>query len=516
MKSKVLVSVMSVTSLSFVALASATDIAVPQDAPTIQAAIDLAQDGDRVLVSPGTYAEQINLAGKSITLESTDGAAVTAIDGEGNLGYVITMTSGEDVLLRGFTVTGGFGEGGSIDGPGAGPGGGMLVEGASITIENSVVTGNAGIEGGGVFITEGDAIIRESRFENNQALHGGGLYIQQGNLTVENSEFENNFASSNGGAIAIFWLTDATITDSDFIGNDCHSFGGAIYANHAEIDFDRLTIIDNGTAEEGEHGGWTVSALGGGGIYTTATNGRINASRVLNNVAFAGTGLYIAGSGTVEIINTLIAENGSVCGCGQGAVYANSSNPVLTNNTIVKNGGFFGIFTTYNAFPIVRNTIIAGQINGLDSQSPTAGNGETDVAFSLLQGNPFAANVGTGNIIVEAFPFLDAGNDFAPIEGSAAINAGDNSALPEDITTDLLGNSRIINGTVDFGAIEFGASPPEETIIGDMTGDGTVGVEDLLMLLAAWGECHGHCPADMNGDGHVDVADLMMLFANWG
>lgn len=53
-------------------------------------------------------------------------------------------------------------------------------------------------------------------------------------------------------------------------------------------------------------------------------------------------------------------------------------------------------------------------------------------------------------------------------------------------------------------------------IIGDMTGDGTVGVEDLLMLLAAWGECHGHCPADMNSDGHVDVTDLMMLLANWG
>lgn len=508
-----LVSVMSVTSLSFVAIASAADILVPQDSATIQAAIDLAQDGDRVLVSPGTYAEQINFAGKNITLESTDGAEVTTIDGEGNVGYVITLTSGEDVLLRGFTVTGGFGEAGSM---GAGPGGGMLVEGASITIDNALVTGNAGIEGGGVSIIEGDAIIRESRFENNQALHGGGLYIQQGNLTVEDSEFESNFASQFGGAMAIFWLTDATVIDSDFIGNDANSFGGAIYANHAEIDFNRLAIIDNGTAEEGEHGGWTTSTFGGGGIYTTSTNGRINASRVVNNVAFAGTGLYIAGSGTVEVINSLIAENGLVCGCGQGAVYANSSSPVLTNNTIVKNGGFFGIFTTYNAFPIVRNTIVAGQVNGLDSQSPTAGNGLTDIDSSLLQGNPFAANVGTGNIVVEEFPMLDADNDFAPTEGSAAINAGDNNAVPADITTDLLGNARIVNGTVDIGAIEFGASPPEENIIGDMTGDGTVGSMDLLMLLAAWGECHGHCPADINGDGTVDGADLMILLAHWG
>jgi len=49
---------------------------------------------------------------------------------------------------------------------------------------------------------------------------------------------------------------------------------------------------------------------------------------------------------------------------------------------------------------------------------------------------------------------------------------------------------------------------------GDVNGDGIVNVEDLLALLASWGEPGG--PADINGDGIVDVVDLLILLENWG
>ena len=54
--------------------------------------------------------------------------------------------------------------------------------------------------------------------------------------------------------------------------------------------------------------------------------------------------------------------------------------------------------------------------------------------------------------------------------------------------------------------------------LGDLDGDGVVGVADLLLLLAAWGPCADcdDCPADLNGDCTVGVADLLILFANWG
>ncbi|MCH8316682.1 MAG: hypothetical protein IIA64_11980 [Planctomycetes bacterium] len=54
--------------------------------------------------------------------------------------------------------------------------------------------------------------------------------------------------------------------------------------------------------------------------------------------------------------------------------------------------------------------------------------------------------------------------------------------------------------------------------LGDLDGDGSVGVKDLLLLLGNWGLCppKGDCPADLNGDGSVGVADLLILLGNWG
>ena len=46
------------------------EIQVPSQYPTIQAAIDASQDGDVIIVQPGTYAENINFNGKAITLSS--------------------------------------------------------------------------------------------------------------------------------------------------------------------------------------------------------------------------------------------------------------------------------------------------------------------------------------------------------------------------------------------------------------------------------------------------------------
>ena len=61
-----------------------------------------------------------------------------------------------------------------------------------------------------------------------------------------------------------------------------------------------------------------------------------------------------------------------------------------------------------------------------------------------------------------------------------------------------------------------------EPVVGDLDGDGRVGVADLLILFANWGPCPdcgmpgGECPADLDGDCFVGVADLLILFAHWG
>src|SRR5258707_7759680 len=69
-------------------------ISVPTSQPTIQAAINAANNGDTVLVAPGTYVENINFSGKAIAVTSSGGPAVTVIDG-GAQGPVVTFNQNE-------------------------------------------------------------------------------------------------------------------------------------------------------------------------------------------------------------------------------------------------------------------------------------------------------------------------------------------------------------------------------------------------------------------------------------
>ncbi|MHC5027631.1 MAG: S8 family serine peptidase [Planctomycetota bacterium] len=55
-----------------------------------------------------------------------------------------------------------------------------------------------------------------------------------------------------------------------------------------------------------------------------------------------------------------------------------------------------------------------------------------------------------------------------------------------------------------------------EPCSGDVTGDGSVDVNDLVEIILAWGVCGGDCPADVTGDGTVDVNDLVEVILAWG
>src|SRR5690606_25784098 len=49
----------------------------------------------------------------------------------------------------------------------------------------------------------------------------------------------------------------------------------------------------------------------------------------------------------------------------------------------------------------------------------------------------------------------------------------------------------------------------------DLDGNNVVDVQDLLVMLAAWGPCD-MCAADLNGTGAVDVQDMLLLLTAWG
>ena len=69
--------------------------------------------------------------------------------------------------------------------------------------------------------------------------------------------------------------------------------------------------------------------------------------------------------------------------------------------------------------------------------------------------------------------------------------------------------------SVALDDLHFGFLP-----LGDLDGDGQVGVTDLLSLLGAWGPCPEPCPptclGDIDSDCTVGVTDLLELLAAWG
>src|SRR5258708_12028450 len=95
--------------LAFLFVATAAEsqstIRVPADQATIQAAILAASNGDTVLVSPGSYKENINFAKKAITEKSSSGPDVTIIDGI-HLAPVVPFGQGEDhaPVIQPFTT----------------------------------------------------------------------------------------------------------------------------------------------------------------------------------------------------------------------------------------------------------------------------------------------------------------------------------------------------------------------------------------------------------------------------
>ncbi|MDD5459807.1 MAG: hypothetical protein PHF37_10500, partial [Phycisphaerae bacterium] len=158
---------------------SAREINVPADFSTIQAAIDDANNGDIVVVSPGRYYENINFNGKAITVRSSepdkpDIVANTIIDANG-IGSVIKFVSGEDAdsILDGFTVTGGYAMG---PGHSAFNGAGIYCLNSGPVIKNCIIKDNkAGDAGGGMYNENSSPTLLNCIFRNNTSYSGNGI-----------------------------------------------------------------------------------------------------------------------------------------------------------------------------------------------------------------------------------------------------------------------------------------------------------------------------------------------------
>ena len=115
---------------------------------SIQSAINATNNGDTVLVHKGTYYENVDFKGKTITIRSKSGRKKTIIDGTKS-GSVVTFSSGEGIesVLEGFTIT--HGSGLDLWEKGSSNGGGVYCAKSSPTIKDCIITNNTATQAGG-------------------------------------------------------------------------------------------------------------------------------------------------------------------------------------------------------------------------------------------------------------------------------------------------------------------------------------------------------------------------------
>ena len=366
---------------------------------TIQAAINVAANGDTVMVMPGTYFENIDFNGKEITVKGAAGAATTIIDG-GGAGPVVLCNSfeGPGTTLQGLTIRNGYAD--TINGAG------MVIALATVNIADCIFEDNfadTGVGGGGVAASSSTTTFSNCRFEGNTGFSAGGLLIWGGTTTVTDCDFDDNDGMNQGGGMMVYQanadITDCTFTNG-YVGFLDAQGAGLYIGENSNVTMNGCTIADNtpfrGTAGiaihdstlslvscdftnnhatsiqargnaldthnstitmlgcnfTGNHGG----DIGGGAVYAADSSITATWCGFLNNATSPGVGwggaIFLIGS---SLDAGLCTFGGNSCGCAGGAIFGAASSTVdLEGCTFSNNTATDGVYADGGAIRLAQ------------------------------------------------------------------------------------------------------------------------------------------------------------------
>ena len=404
-------------------------------------------------------------------------------------------------------------------------GGGIYNEGI-LTVMNSTISGNNGLEGvgyaGGIF-NDNTLTITNSLIVANTGDYAGGVY-NRGTLTVTNSTISENTASHNSqGGGGLYNAADTsilTVNNSSFTEN--HGFfGGGIYNKLGNLTVTNSAFSDNSARMGGgigNEGGnlnvanstfsGNVAQWGGGGISNFGGNLTVTNSTFAENSAGLGGGGIENVDGAARLKNTLMTSNiedncigtinnigsnlddGTTCGWGSSNGSRSNTNPLL--DQLADNGG-----PTQTRKLLPGSPAIDAGANSFCSAAPVNGVDQRGVS------RPLGARCDIGAYETSNGRGPDTAGVFRPSNGllylkhintTGFADVGINYGLPGDypVVGDWDGNGTVTIGiyrhgsfylrnsnTIGFADMTFPfGQPGDQPVAGDWNGDGvdTIGV----------------------------------------
>ena len=440
----------------------------------LQDAIDAAQSGDMIWVEQGTYyptrtfdnsndnrcksfvmKENVTLYGgfdgtetdiderSEETILSGDVANTPSVETD-NVYHVVFCDGISNVVLDGFTITGGYANREAYDREQKGAG---VYMGANGQLRNCYIVNNTALKNGGGVWVSATGILTDCYLSGNSVTAansgGGGAYFDNRSfnapVAAENCYFEENSCTATStltgsnrfGGGAVNSGQNTRFEYCIFTMNSCTNPGGAVICS---------------SSNEFEYCAFYLNMGSNGGAIYGGSNSNLLASNCLfaNNAATTNGGaVYYTGS-TCRAVNCTFVNNAAATG---GAVYGSSG------------------FTLFNS--IVWN-------NGATPENQLAGASDVNCMYTAIQGM-LASGEGNLNVTTEEIAFLEpcsiigVPEDEEQIElvfeteysiGSQSVckDAGSLTTLylsgyhfPEE---DLYGEDRVIGSAIDLGCFE--------------------------------------------------------------
>lgn len=298
---------------------SAAVINIPDDQPTIQKGIDIARNGDTVLVHSGIYRGTGNVGimfmGKEITVKSKNGAENTIIDCERKYtAFYFIKSETTKSILDGFTIKNGnstiFRQGG-----------GIYCDTTAPTIRNCNIYDTINCEAIYAFNSDVeiyDCNISGTKNDNGITFDGFGFLRK---TRAKPKIINCNISKNNGNGVVVF--RNATVLIQECIVSQNRDRGIAI-SHHSKGE----NIITNCIIEKNK---------GGGVACTKYSILNIRNSIIRNNTAEYGGGISCGPSGIMTVSNCVIANNMATFAGGGIDVTSKSGEATFVNCTITRN-----------------------------------------------------------------------------------------------------------------------------------------------------------------------------------